>query len=91
LARVSAQVALVAVASPSFYQEADNVQFVLMKVRLAIYAFAEQAKDLLGLLRSSEGNTLTRSDLDVLEVQLYLLEKEVTKRKKGINPPPANR
>jgi hypothetical protein len=54
-----------------------------MEIRQAIYAFAEHAKDLLGLLRSSEGNTLNRSDLDILEVQLYLLGKEVTKRKEA--------
>jgi hypothetical protein len=54
-----------------------------MEVRQAIHAFAEHAKDLLGLLRSSEGKTLSRGDLDILEVQLYLLEKEVTKRKEG--------
>jgi hypothetical protein len=54
-----------------------------MEVREAIYTFAEHAKDLLGLLRSSEGNTIGRGDLDILEVQLYLLEKEVTKRKEG--------
>ena len=54
-----------------------------MEVREAIYAFAEQAKDLLGLLRSSEGTTVSQGDLDILEVQLYLLGKEVTKKKEG--------
>ena len=54
-----------------------------MEVRQAIHAFAEHATDLLGLLRSSEGKTLSRGDLDTLEVQLYLLEKELTKRKEG--------
>lgn len=54
-----------------------------MEVRRAIYAFAEHAKNLLGLLRSSQGKTLSRGDLDILEVHLYLLGKEVTKRKEG--------
>jgi len=56
-----------------------------MDVRQTIYTFAEHAKNLLGLLRSAEGKTLSRGDLDTLEVQLYLLEKEVMKRKEG-NP-----
>ena len=54
-----------------------------MEVRQAIHAFAEHSEHLLGLLRSSEENALSRADLDILEVQLYLLDKEVTKRKKG--------
>jgi hypothetical protein len=54
-----------------------------MEVRQAIYTFAEHAKDLLELLRSSERNTVNRGDLDILEVQLYLLGKEVTKRKEA--------
>jgi len=54
-----------------------------MEVRQAIYTFAEHAKNLLGLLRSSEANTVKRGDLDILEVQLYLLGKELTKRKEG--------
>jgi len=57
-----------------------------MEPRQAIYAFAEQAKDLLMLLRSSAGKTLSQGDLDTLEVQLYLLDKEVTKRKEGNQP-----
>jgi hypothetical protein len=52
-----------------------------MDVRQAIYAFADQAKDLLALLRSPQAKTLCRVDLDTLEAQLYLLGKEVTKRK----------
>ena len=59
-----------------------------MEARQAIHAFAEHAKALLELLRSAEGNMLARGDLDTLEVQLYLLDKAVTKRKEGINPPP---
>ena len=56
-----------------------------MDVRQTIYTFAEHTKDLLVLLRSPQGKALSRGDLDTLEVQLYLLEKEVTKRKEG-NP-----
>ena len=58
-----------------------------MRVQNAIHRFAEQARDLLALLRSSEGDTLNRDDLDALEIQLYLLDKEVTKRKEGNNLP----
>jgi len=47
-----------------------------MDVRQAIYAFADQAKDLLVLLRSPQAKALSRGDLDTLEVQLYLLEKK---------------
>ena len=54
-----------------------------MEVRQAIHAFAEHAKDLLGLLHSSAGKTVSQGDLDILEIQLYLLRKEVTKRKEG--------
>ena len=54
-----------------------------MEVRRAVHEFADHARNLLGLLRSPEGKTLSRGDLDILEVQLYLLGKEVTKKKEG--------
>jgi hypothetical protein len=56
-----------------------------MEVRQAIYTFADQTKNLLELLHSSAGNTVSRNDLDILEVQLYLLGKEVAKRKEGLD------
>jgi len=66
-----------AVVSPSFNQKVDKLQSIyLMDVRQAIYAFADQAKDLLALLRSPQAKALSRGDLDTLEVQLYLLEKK---------------
>jgi len=66
-----------AVVSPSFNQKVDKLQSIyLMDVRQAIYAFTDQAKDLLVLLRSPQAKALSRGDLDTLEVQLYLLEKK---------------
>ncbi len=56
-----------------------------MEVRQAIYTFADQTKNLLELFHSSAGNTVSRNDLDILEVQLYLLGKEVAKRKEGLD------
>lgn len=41
-----------------------------------------QAKDLLVLLRPPQAKALSRGDFDTLEVQLYLLEKEVTEEKR---------
>ena len=54
-----------------------------MDLRSAIRNFVEQAKELGLQLRSHEAATLSRIDLHILEVQLYLLEKEVQRRKEA--------
>ena len=72
---------------PSFLRIHDILRSDLMSLRNAIRTFTEQARDLLALLHSSEGDTLGRNDLDALEIQLYLLDKEVTRRKGGVHPP----
>ena len=57
-----------------------------MDLRDAVRNFIEQAKDIHERLRSSEVEMLTRADLHILEVQLYLLEKELN-RVKSVKPP----
>lgn len=52
-----------------------------MDLRSAIHHFVEQGRDLTARLRSPEGDQLSRVDLHILEVQLYLLDKEVSRRK----------
>jgi hypothetical protein len=52
-----------------------------MDVRRALRNFVEQGRDLYQQLRSSEGDTVSPVDLQLLEVQLYLLDKEVARRK----------
>ena len=52
-----------------------------MDLRRTIHEFVEQGRGVAARLRSSEGDQLSRVDLHVLEVQLYLLEKEVIRRK----------
>ena len=53
-----------------------------MDLRSSIRDFVLRAKELgLQLRRSDEAATLSRSDLNIIEVQLYLLDKEVQKRK----------
>jgi hypothetical protein len=59
-----------------------------MDLRVAVREFVNEGRELLERLRSSEGDSLTGAELHVLEVQLYLLNKEVTKRKHRILPPP---
>ena len=52
-----------------------------MDLRSAIHHFVEQGRDIIARLRSSEGDHLSRVDVHILEVQLYLLGKEVSRRK----------
>ena len=52
-----------------------------MDLRRTIHEFVDQGREVAARLRSSEGDVLTRVDLHVLEVQLYLLGKEVSRRK----------
>ena len=60
-----------------------------MDLRSAIHHFVEQGRELITRLRSAEGDQVTRVDLHILEVQLYLLGKEVSRRKEvaGISSP----
>ena len=52
-----------------------------MDVRRALRNFVEQGRDLYQRLHSSEGDAVSPDDLHLLEVQLYLLDKEVARRK----------
>jgi len=52
-----------------------------MDVRSAVRAFVEQGRELYQRLRSSEGDAVSPTDLHILEVQMYLLDKEVARRK----------
>ena len=52
-----------------------------MVVRRALRNFVEQGRDLYQRLHSSEGDAVSPDDLHLLEVQLYLLDKEVARRK----------
>ena len=54
-----------------------------MDLRDYVRSFVDQGKVLIERLRSGEGDTLTRVDLHILEVQLYLIEKELQKRKEA--------
>ena len=52
----------------------------MMDLRDAIKTFVNDVRDITDRLRV-EGEALSRADLHILEVQLYLLEKEVAKWK----------
>ena len=52
-----------------------------MDLRRTVHEFVELGREMAARLRSSEGDQLSRVDLHVLEVQLYLLGKEVSRRK----------
>ena len=52
-----------------------------MDVRGAIRNFVEQGRELYQRLHSSEGDVVSPLDLHILEVQIYLLDKEVARRK----------
>ena len=52
-----------------------------MDVRGAIRNFVEQGRELYQRLHSSEGDVVSPVDLHILEVQIYLLDKEVARRK----------
>ena len=54
-----------------------------MDLRDYLRSFVDQGRVLIERLRSGEGDTLTRADLHILEVQLYLIEKELQKRKEA--------
>jgi hypothetical protein len=52
-----------------------------MELRDAVHRFVDQAKEIMERLRAGEGETLSGPDLHILEVQLYLLEREVIRMK----------
>jgi hypothetical protein len=58
-----------------------------MELRDAVLNFVDQAK-IMERLRTGEGETLSGSDLHILEVQLYLLGREVIRKKDHKTPPP---
>ncbi len=62
-----------------------------MDLRSTIHHFVEQGREVIGRMRSSEGDQLTRVDLHILEVQLYLLGKEVSRRKDVTGLPSAEK
>ena len=57
-----------------------------MDLRRTVHEFVELGRAVAARLRSSEGDQLSRVDLHVLEVQLYLLGKEVSRRKEVHRP-----
>jgi hypothetical protein len=52
----------------------------LMDLRSAIHKLVDDGRALMERLRSPEGDSIGRVDLHILEVQLYLLDKEVVRR-----------
>ena len=58
-----------------------------MELRDAVHDFVDQAREIMERLRKGEGETLNGSDLHILEVQLYLLGREVSKRSHKTPPP----
>jgi hypothetical protein len=52
-----------------------------MDLRVAVQNLTERATDVMNRLRTDEANTLRRADLHILEVQIYLLDKEIKKVK----------
>ena len=59
-----------------------------MELRDAVHSFVEQAREIMERLRAGEGETLSGPDLHILEVQLYLLGREVIRMKDHKTPPP---
>ena len=56
-----------------------------MDLRAAVHDLAEEVQHVLGRLRTAEADTVSRADLHVLEVQIYLLDKQL-KRLKALKP-----
>jgi hypothetical protein len=59
-----------------------------MELRDAVHDFVDQAREIMERLRKGEGEALNGSDLHILEVQLYLLGREVIRMKDHKTPPP---
>ena len=62
-----------------------------MDLRSTIHHFVEQGREVIARMRSSEGDQLSRVDLHIFEVQLYLLGKEVSRRKDVTGVPSAEK
>ena len=62
-----------------------------MDLRSAIHHFVEQGREVIARLRSSEGDQVSRVDLHILEVQVYLLGKEVSRRNDVTGVPSAEK
>ena len=59
-----------------------------MELRDAVLNFVDEAREIMERLRTGEGEVLSGSDLHILEVQLYLLGREVIRMKDHKTPPP---
>jgi hypothetical protein len=59
-----------------------------MELRDAVLNFVDEAREIMERLRTGEGAALSGSDLHILEVQLYLLGREVIRMKDHKTPPP---
>ena len=57
-----------------------------MDLRVAVQNLVQQARDVTERLRTTEVETLHHSDLHVLEVQIYLLDKEIERVKSSLKP-----
>ena len=57
---------------------------LIMDLRSSIRDFVARAKELGVHLQSPAAATLTRADLHTLEVQLYLLEKQVQEARRAL-------
>ena len=56
-----------------------------MDLRDAVHNFVDQAREIMERLRTGEAETLSGPDLHILDVQLYLLGREVI-RVKDLTP-----
>lgn len=59
-----------------------------MELRDTVHNFVNQAREIMERLRTGEGDALSGADLHNLEVQLYLLGREVIRMKDQKTPPP---
>jgi len=59
-----------------------------MELRDVVHNFVDQAREIMERLRTVEGEALSGPDLHILEVQLYLLGREVIRMKDHKTPPP---
>ena len=59
-----------------------------MELREAVHNLVNEAREIMERLRTGEGEALNEADLHNLEVQLYLLGREVIRMKDHKTPPP---
>ena len=79
---------LISSITSSNYVQARCASLPIMEFRDTVHNFVDEARQILERLRTGEGETLSGPDLHILEVQLYLLGREVTKMKDHKTPPP---